>query len=791
MIPFVGTDLPSPDMVCPGKSLHSIIMDVMSIYFRRSNLHSGTAAITAITCCVLLFLLTVGNVSAQERSGISEKDLARMHEPENLDVFHQWIRWSNGGSVLMNHLIRQAFDLYRIRDKEIAQLRTREDWEKRQEIVRQKLKDILGSFPERTPLQPQITEVIKQEGYQIEKFVYQSHPGFYVTGCLYVPDMRKKGKVPAVLNLIGHEQEGFRAELDQVMAVNLVKKGMVVLTIDPLGQGEHIQYFDPRINFSSVGYSVVEHCYFGNQSFLSGINSARYFIWDAIRGIDYLVSRKEVDPERIGVTGFSGGGTITAYVGALDERVKVAIPSSWSTANRRQLETKGAQDAEATLIHSISKGITFEDLMAVRAPRPAMMTFVSRDEYLTLQGAREAYDELQKVYKAFSRDDDLVFVEDDSRHWLTPRIREAIYGFFMKHFDMDGDPAEVHAEILSQEQLRVTPTGQIANSFGGKMVYDIHETATQPLIAALERSRQDIAAHLQKVTASARSLSGYVEPNEMVQPFINGQYQRDGYTVAKYAIGGEGDYAIPFLLFVPDGASDGKHPAVIYLHPEGKIADARAGGEIERLVRKGYIVAAADVLGVGETENTVAKGLAAGYTAVLIGRSIVGIQAGDISRILNYLKGRSDVDQNRVGAIGIGEMCLPLMHAAAFNPGITNVIFKGGLMSYRSIATNRKFMMGLTKRENGGTHHPYDIDFSWGIANVLRAYDLPDLLGCIAPRRLVLAGILDHMLVPADQQQISIEMKFPLEVYSDKGASSNIKVVPSNDIVPVVDWAFD
>jgi hypothetical protein len=82
---------------------------------------------------------------------------------------------------------------------------------------------------------------------------------------------------------------------------------MIVFAIDPPGQGEHVQYYDTSVKFSSVGYTVIEHCYFGNQGFLSGISSARFFIWDGIRAIDYLISRKEVDASKIGVTGFSGG----------------------------------------------------------------------------------------------------------------------------------------------------------------------------------------------------------------------------------------------------------------------------------------------------------------------------------------------------------------------------------------------------------------------------------------------------------------------------------------------------
>ncbi|MEX1241267.1 MAG: alpha/beta hydrolase family protein [Cyclobacteriaceae bacterium] len=742
-----------------------------------------------LLCCFLLIPFKGEDASAQTKSGIHEKDLARENEEEDLNVFQQWIRWNNGGSLLLNHLIGQAYDLYAIRDSEIEKLKTRNDWLERQNTVRRKLSAILGPVPAKTPLQPVITGVIKHDGYRIEKLVYQSHPGFHVTAALYVPE-RVRGKVPAVLNLIGHEQESFRAPLDQVIATNLVKKGIVVLTIDPLGQGEHLQYFDPKVNFSSIGYSVIEHCYFGNQCFLSGNNSAKYFVWDAIRGIDYLVSRKEVDPERIGVTGFSGGGTITSFVAALDDRVKVAIPSSWSTASRRQLETKGAQDAEATLLHSVAKGITLEDLIEVRAPKPTMMTFVSRDEYLSIQGAREAYSEAKKAYEAFGSEENIAFVEDDSKHWLTPKIRKSMFDFFLKHFGMPGDPSEVEVEIFSQEQLKVTNTGQIASSLGGDMLFDLNKKETQTLLALLEASRKDIDSHLKKINEQASVISGYRKPENDVKPFLNGRYRRNGYTVAKIAIRGEGEYPVPFLLFVPD-ATEQKHRAIVYLHPEGKIKEALSGGEIERLVKKGYVVAAADVIGVGETSSTAARGLADGYMGVLIGRSVVGIQAGDIVRMVNYLKTRPDIDPEKIGAIARGTMCLPLIHAAAFDPSIDNVTLVGSLISYRSVAMNRFYRIGLTERPGGGVHHPYEVDFTWGIANVLTGYDLPDLIGSISPRKIVLAGLTDQMLQPATKEVIDQDMQFPLAAYSSKNAASNIRIVSSIDIADSVDWTFE
>jgi cephalosporin-C deacetylase-like acetyl esterase len=741
---------------------------------------------------LFLFCLTFTTETLHSQVNALPKNLniALPPDEENLNVFQQWIKWNNPGSLLINHLTKQAMDYYEIRDREIAKLKTKSEWTKRQNLVKDKLMEMVGPFPEKTPLNPRITGTIKKEGYRIDKIVYESMPGFYVTGCLYVPDVIK-GKAPAILNVIGHNQEAFRAPLYQVLNYNLVMKGMIVFAIDPPGQGEHVQYFDPKINFSSIGYSVIEHSYFGNQCFLSGSSAARYFIWDGIRAIDYLVSRKDVDPDRIGVTGFSGGGTVTSYVSAFDDRVKVSVPCSWATTNRRGLETKGDQDGETVFTHGVAEGITFEDLLEVRAPKPTLMTFVSRDEYLCLQGAREAYSEAKMAYNALGREDNLEMVEDDSKHWMTPKIRLAIYSFFMKHFNIQGDPAEKEAEVLSQEELKITPTGQISTSLGGDMIFDVNKRETEKLIENLETSRKDIEKHLIEVKVKAKEISGFIAPEgEAGKPFINGRYQREGYSVGKYAIMGEGDYAIPILLFVPNDNKD-KHPALIYLHPQGKVTEAKQGGEIEKLVKRGYVVAAADVIGVGETKNSASRGHTTGYTAVLIARSVVGIQAGDIIRVVDYLKSCDDVDPSKIGAIGFDELCIPLIHAATFDLSINNITLIGSPISYKSIAMNRIFRIGLTKNERVVQGHPYEVDFSWGIAGVLTAYDLPDLIGCMAPRKVAMADLKDHSLESASEDLIKEEMTFPHSVYSYKGVPENLKITSSSETSgDLVDWCF-
>jgi cephalosporin-C deacetylase-like acetyl esterase len=752
----------------------------------KSSLQKGISLLLLINC-LSLFLLPL---NSQENSEEKNVKVNLVPEEENLNVLDQWIRWNNPGSFLINHLNKKAKDLYSIRHAEIAGLNSAQDWLKRQEIVREKLIESIGLLPGKTPLNPVITGIIRQDGFRIEKVIFESFPGFYVTGCLYVPE-KLKGKAPAVLNVIGHNQEAFRADLYQVVIYNLVKRGIIVFAIDPPGQGEHVQNYDESVKFSSVGYSVIEHCYFGNQCFLTGYSCARYFIWDGIRAIDYLISRKEVDAERIGVTGFSGGGTITSYIAAVDQRVKVSIPCSWATANERLLETKGAQDAESILYHSLKNGITFEDLLEVRAPKPTLLTFVSRDQYLSLQGAREAFDEAGKAYRAFGKSENLKFTEDDSKHWLTPGIRRSIYAFFLEHFNLPGDPSELEAEILPPEELKITSSGQIFTSVGGNMIFDENRKIAEKLIKDLESSREERGNHIDNVRIKAADLSGYDFTQSCFSGFlINGKYQREGYSVGKYAINVNDEYVIPVLLFVPDNPS-GKLPALIYLNPSGKDTDSKAGGEIEKIVKKGFIVVAADLLGTGETVNTAARGLTDGYTAVLTGKSVVGIRAGDISRVADVLKRHVLVDSTRIGAIGINGMCIPLLHAAALNATIGNVILIRPLVSFRSVVLNRNYRVGFTPRDGGGYWHPYELDFSWGVAGAITAYDLPDLAGCVAPGKIVFAAIRNEMLEAASDEQIRSELSFPFDVYASMGVKGNIRVEPEGtDICTLVKWSF-
>ena len=680
-------------------------------------------------------------------------------QEENLNLFDQWVEWSSGENMLIKHLNKQAYFYLDKRDAEIAGLKTKKDWIKRRKKVKEIFMDIAGPFPEKTALNPRVTGVIQKDSFRIEKIIYESIPDYYVSGCLFVPDAGKERK-PAILYVSGHSDLAFRSDAYQRVIFNLVKKGFVVFAIDPIGQGERLQYYDTAEKKSVIGGPVREHSYVGNQCFLNGVSLGRYFIWDGVRAVDYLLTRSEVDPERIGLTGRSGGGTQTAYIAAFDERIKAAAPENYITSHRRLIESQGVQDAEQNFYHWLCSGAAIEDLLVARIPKPTLMVTTSRDMF-SIQGARETFKEVMWGYEAFGKKDNFRMVEEDAGHESTRKNREAVYAFFQKHLNLPGNSADEEIELMEPEELHVTETGQVLTSIGGESTFSLNKKETQKLIDKIEESRKNGKVHLDKVRRKARKLSGFVPPEKECRTVYRGSYQRDGYSVGMYALQGEGDYVIPLLLMVPEGG--GKYPAVIYIHPEGKAADASAGGGIEALVKRGFIVAAPDIINTGETKGTTTYPGRYGYGSMIIGRSIVGIQAGDIVRVVNFLKTREDVKDDLICAAAFDELCPALLHAAVFEPSISRAGFIGPPASYRVIAMNR--------------FYEYNISFTWGAAGALTAYDLPDLAACIAPRKLLFAGVKDNMKEPAPASLINREFEFPRSVYSSKNVSGNLKIL--------------
>src|SRR5437868_479650 len=204
--------------------------------------------------------------------------------------------------MLPAYLRDQATALLAERQRTIARIGTMADLQKRQQYWRERMWTYMGGRPERTPLNARVVGALDRDGYRIEKIIFESRPGFYVTANLYLP-AAGRGPYPAILFPLGHENGAKAHQAWQRMLAGLARRGFVALAWDPIGQGERVQMYDPDWHDSKVQASTVEHTIIGLQCLLTGTHIAQYTIWDGSRALDYLLSRPEVDAKRVGVTG--------------------------------------------------------------------------------------------------------------------------------------------------------------------------------------------------------------------------------------------------------------------------------------------------------------------------------------------------------------------------------------------------------------------------------------------------------------------------------------------------------
>lgn len=669
-----------------------------------------------------------------------------------------WMDYRDASGAIYSHLAKEAYSLLDKREKEIENLKTPQEWQTRQLYVKQALWDVLGTFPEKTKLNAQITGKVKKDGYVIENVIYESLPDLHVTASLFIPD-KIKIPAPAVLFCSGHTSEVYRNSLYQMPILNLVKKGFIVLAIDPIGQGERLQYLDPATGKSLIGSSTKEHSYPSVQVSLNAQSIARYFTWDGIRGIDYLVSRKEVDPKRIGVHGLSGGGTQAAYISALDDRVAASAPLCYITSFRRLIGSIGVQDGEQNFYHGLLNGIDHADLIEVRAPKPTLI-MANTGDYFSIQGSRETYEESKRIFEIFNKPDNLELFEADHSHGYNKENREALYAFFQKHLNLPGSPTEQEVEFVTAQELQKTDSGQLGSSLKSKTVFDLNLEESIKNFEVLQKSRQNVKGNHTKVILSAKKLSGYKEHSLNDKPVLTFKTKKEGYTYEKYFIKGEGAYPLPYVVYTPDKENN---KVVIYLHPRGKGNIEER--EINLFIQNGITVLAPDLLGVGELNDTNFEGDAyinnvsynIFYMAMLTGKSIVGIQAADVIKLAHLIN--KEKPENEIYCIAHEELSPALLHAAAFDPVILKIMLINPYSSYRSIAESQY----------------YDSKFIFSIVpGALTAYDLPDLAATLAPRKLFIFGTKNIDEKTALRDIEIIESKY------NNTSSQNLKIVSSD-----------
>ncbi len=606
---------------------------------------------------------------------------------------------------------------------------TASDVRARKAYVRERMRESLGGpFPERTPLNALVTGMIDRGDYRIEKIVFESQPSFYVTANLYVP-ARGQPPFPAVLYPLGHETGAKSYYVWQQMLGTLAKRGYVGLAWDPVGQGERVQLWDTEAGAPKIARSsTYEHTMLGIQCVLTGDSLARYTIWDGVRALDYLLSRKEVDPNRIAVTGNSGGGTHTAYLAALDDRIQVAAPSCYLTNWRLLLETRGPQDAEQNLFPWLAAGLDHADFVHAFAGKPYLILSAIRD-FFAIAGARETFAEAKRAFGLIGAADKLKMAEADDGHGYSQPRRLAAYNWFDRWLKgKAGDPVEPEVHMATEDELFCTDSGQVSVSLGGDTVFTLNRRRAEAFGKRLPG--HDLVDEVRRLTA-------YERPQGPVQVRSYGVVRRDGYSIEKLVYDSEPGIVVPALLFVPEGGPPRK-PAILWAHSSGKSTDAGPEGDIAGLVRAGAVALAIDARGYGATQTSWYKtedwtrwfgDYNSAMTAMLVGKTLVGMRAQDVTRAIDLLNARPEVDPDRIAAVGKEGAAVPLLHAAVLDRRISKLALERMMLSYAAVL-DRPIHRQIVENV---------------VRGVLRSYDLPTLAATISPRPVLIVDAVDSV----------------------------------------------
>lgn len=621
--------------------------------------------------------------------------------------------------LLYASLQRQAHAALDRRQVAYEQLKTEPQIREYQQRLRTFFLQQLGGFPERTPLQARVVGTLPADGYRIEKVIFESQPHHHVTANLYLP--ASAGPYPGVLVSSGHSRTGKSADYNQRFGIALALQGIAALCYDPIGQGERSQILsaDGQPEFEST---TQEHFLIGVGSTLLGRNTATYRIWDALRAIDYLTSRADIDPERIGMTGCSGGGTLTSYVMALDERVACAAPACYLTTFRRLIDTIGPQDAEQNIFGQIAFGLDQPDYVLLRAPRPTLISATTGD-FFDIQGTWDNFRAAKRIYTRLGHSERIELVEAEGEHGVQPANLLAIVRW-MRRWLLNRDDIVTWESIVvrPESELLCTGTGQVLRMEGERSVFDLNAEREAQLAderrGFWERTTPADASQTIRQLIGVRALKDIPPPTRRKA----GKVQCDGYHIDKLVLETDSGVPLPALTYHPPEPQD---DAYVYVHEAGKTADAEPGGPIQKLIAEGFVVVSIDLSGVGETAAANVDAQLGDwknyYLAYLMGKSLVGLHTEDVLSAGHFVAHYETKQPRNVHLVGVGRAALAVRHAAALEPELfASVTLRSALPSWSSVVRQPSPQGQFTSAVHGA----------------LRVYDLPDLLRLIEPEKV-------------------------------------------------------
>jgi alpha-beta hydrolase superfamily lysophospholipase len=379
-------------------------------------------------------------------------------------------------------------------------------------------------------------------------------------------------------------------------------------------------------------------------------------------------------------------------------------------------------------------------------------------DFFSIYGARSTFGEAKRVYELLGAGEKLNMVEADDGHGYSKPRRLASYRWFSRWLKgVDDEAPEPEVTIATPEELYCTETGQVATSVGGETVFSLNQKRLEEVRRGGVRSSAE----------DVRQMVKFRKPETPLNTQFFGRIERPGYGIEKLVYESEPGIRVPSLLYIPKEPA-GKKAAAVFLHGQGK---AEAHSEVEELAKAGLVVLAIDARGLGETRRA-SDGNGSDWPryfgdyesamgSLLTGKPLVAMRAEDVSRGVDLLVSRAEVDRDKVYAFGRGTGAVPVLYAAAFDSRIRKLALEEMLVSYESVVRNR-------------IHRQV---FENIVRGALRSYDLPDLIGWLAPRPVWVVDAVDPMqkLVPVGE--VSRQYTRSREAFQRAGAEAELRIL--------------
>ena len=538
---------------------------------------------------------------------------------------------------------------------------------------------LVGGQPTRTDLNLRVVGEFARPGYRCEKVVFESQPGLFISGLIYQPDT-KTGRFPGVLFQPGHSLNGKAAEPYQKFCQSLARLGYVVLTFDPMGQGERTYYPEPGKLTTRLGSADEEHSRPGRLMLLFGDTATRMQTWDAVRALDVLAAHPRVDAKRLASTGQSGGGTLTMFLSAVDDRLACAAVSCGNTENfacARFLPPGSTDDAEQNFIGGSAAGFERWDTLYPLAPKPLFVGVSARDWFGTyspnyLHNGRAEFSRLQSVYSRLGHAKDIEWYETPVPHAISHDMRVQLYRFLARTLKGEtGAVAEPPTIVEPDSVLQVGKSGSVMRDFG----------SATPL--SILRARKPVP------TGTWSGLLGLDRPAALAKARVVGSADGEGCIIEGVDVTSAPNVYVPVWRFRPLRNDNGQ--TLLALEPRGRNARWREDDLWHQLAASGWTVCAMDVRGLGDLWPEVGPGNpfytrphneeeAWAWASLMLGKPLVGQRVTDILAIAETCRGRK-----RTVLAALGHTAVPALLAAALDPKIDLLYTVGALRSWASL----------------------------------------------------------------------------------------------------------